>query len=417
MCTIFHILPGCMVFPEHLENAAANNWHSWGLIIKKPDQPLEVIKKVPENSGLPLNNPECGGVWKDLPEIKKLLEDNQKYERFLHFRYSTAGDIDDDNCHPHLCYEDDGDEENPARQVYLMHNGMFHGLGNKASAFQPIRQGMTTNWNAQDVKKISDTKDFCDNYLIPPLREFVEGNYQNSVFQKFVFNPLYRDKGCNSRILMIANDIEPLKMGQWDSFRDPDTKEEIYHVSTSEYLDKVKRGPLFIQAEIAERARREQEAKANQAAAAKSSSTGTAVTAGRGAAGGNGRGDINVYLTEFVRGAFQTDPIVTKGLHAVLTNILGDLDSYELELLFKVTQDEFETVYYQLAKDNAIDVIAAFTQILLENIHGKVDEIESLEGKLDRATKRIATLEKKLKATALTVIEGGKDQEGKIDVA
>ncbi len=103
----------------------------------------------------------------------------------------------------------------------------------------------------------------------------------------------------------------------------------------------------------------------------------------------------------------------------VFTHLLGDLDTYELASLFRVSQDEFEDVIEDLVKNGHIDQIATLIVCVLEKLHELVDENEDLIQKHERATKQIATLKSTAKKSLVVVggIDKNPNKDGKIDVA
>ena len=131
---------------------------------------LSVLRKIPDD-----------GVYNDLPEIKKFLEDNIEHERFIHFRYSTRGSTTLDNCHPFEVFNDGH------RQVFMMHNGTFNTYGQ-------FNQGK------------SDTLEVVEKVVVPPLA-YLDGDYTEKIFQDFIWKEFWKEKGGGSRVIFISNDL------------------------------------------------------------------------------------------------------------------------------------------------------------------------------------------------------------------
>lgn len=376
MCEIFHIREGATVKDEHLWNAACNNWHSWGMAVKIPGKKeLLVIRSVPDNSDALPGNPQCGGVHLELPRIKELLAENIKYERVLHFRFSTRGAIDIDNCHPFTASKD------KKRHVEFFHNGLFT---NVVSAFNP-----------QDTERPSDTKEFVDRYLRPQLTRFVQGDYTDPIFLKYIWEPLYKDKGQSSRCLFMSTDKPTMRVGTWNEYKD-EKGEIAYFVSAPDYVERLSRGPVFYKQEEEVRRRTAENLQAREAEAAKGlaqRAAGTSMTT-RNGANGNLTGDIDnlkVVLREYDRRAFQQDPVIIRGIEHIFRTLGDGLDGVDLMQLVKVTDDEWEECIQKFVDEGHAAVIAYFISIILDEYCDLYDQLEESEDKHEKATKTIAS--------------------------
>lgn len=97
MCIAIFKPENCYLTDEHILNSYMNNHHGWGFAVhEKKNNKIIIVK---ENS--------------DIEAFKEKYE-KYKYSRLLlHFRYSSKGDIDDENCHPftvneNLCFIHNG---------------------------------------------------------------------------------------------------------------------------------------------------------------------------------------------------------------------------------------------------------------------------------------------------------------------
>ena len=76
MCKIIHFQPGQMLPVDMLENAIANNWHGYGLIVKTPKK-LTVLKKVPND----FDNPETYRDWETDRKSTRLNSSHSRASR------------------------------------------------------------------------------------------------------------------------------------------------------------------------------------------------------------------------------------------------------------------------------------------------------------------------------------------------
>lgn len=229
MCVIIHLPAGTMIDKDHLFNAVYNNWHSWGIVLKDGNGKLQMLKDCPEKE----NNPEV--IW-------KTLEDNKDIERALHVRHTTKGSTDIENAQPFEVYNSD------ARQVFFMHNGTL------------AKFGSTSNYNYhqnQNVKSISDTREFCEKVISPSLLRWYgergKADYTDKHYWELVLKEPW---SFNSKGLFISNDLDILCIGDgWKKYKGPDGVETEIRVSNDDYFARVTRGPEFDRREAERRAK------------------------------------------------------------------------------------------------------------------------------------------------------------------
>lgn len=193
---------------EMLETACFNNPHGYGLVIKDPRiNKLQVIRK----------------LTTDAKEIYDLLKDNEDCLRYLHLRWRTEGDINEENLHPFCVFHSD------ARQIYFMHNGTL-----------PFEFKPTVN------EKISDSKKFNDNWLTPFLTRLHGPSGKGDYHDEFFLSQLKKIwTGDHNRGLLISNDLQPLYINKvkWETIKDG--KGDDFFASNDTYFKSVVRGPEF----------------------------------------------------------------------------------------------------------------------------------------------------------------------------
>ncbi len=344
MCVIICLPPKCRIDHIPLFNAAANNWHSWGIIIRK-DKKTELYREVPAE-----------GCHKDIEKISKILQDNFDYERYVHFRHNTRGETTLDNAHPFTVFE--GDDP-----VYFMHNGTF------------------SNIPDTDTKVESDTSVFCTKYL-KPLLKMVDGDFQSDLFKEVMFQGAWTKGGGNNRGLLVSGAKDALTIGSWTKHRSDGTV--IYQTynnasfpdfiaSNDDYFKEVKRGPHkeWLQAEEARI--REENRKAVQAHAdTKPASTGSSIVK---------------YDPEM----FRPDPAILDGLKAYVREFnLFDDDC--LADFGYCGIDYFEAMLDDAVENKRTKSVALFMEHILTRFQAIVEQNNKLTAKLDKATAKIATL-------------------------
>jgi hypothetical protein len=243
MCKILVLQPDVMPLKDNLANAVYNNPHGYGLILKdkKKNKIVNVIRDCPSE-----NDPEV---------IYKLLDDNKKYERFLHLRWKTEGEISLANTQPFKVFERDG------REIWFMHNGTLHTWSRPAA-------GLNLTWDIEagryrpaneitddSLKEASDSRRYAELELVPFLsRLMVNADLHDPVIQEI----LKRSWNNNaSRGLLIANDQAPLffSANSWKTIKGEG--EKAFFASNDDYFDKVIRGPEKERREEEDRKKRE----------------------------------------------------------------------------------------------------------------------------------------------------------------
>jgi hypothetical protein len=342
MCVIITLGCNASIKKEHLFNAVANNWHGFGLIIKKGNT-LEVVRKFDDEGSDP------GEIW-------GLLEANKQYERVLHVRFNTRGASDLTNTQPFNVMKVEG-----GREVWFAHNGTLHSYG-----------------DGQSTGK-SDTLDFADSVLLPILGkwsgELGLGDYTDPTFLKVItkfWSPA-------SKGLLFSNDLSPLRFGDgWSSYIHTGESEGEVWVSNKEYFDKITRGPTFQKME-AERKAKEAEERAK---------TQEIIPFG----GNSSPSQLPLHVWS---GNTAKDPRIIKAVNDIVDTWQLE-DAEEVALLSNVSFDEWMAVVEDQDKFSLAALIQRLSQHLYEVViidcQRKDDKLDSLQGKLDRATKRIAEL-------------------------
>lgn len=349
MCVIIQLAPNASIKKEHLFNAAANNWHGYGLIIKRGNT-LEVVKKFDDKG----NDPE---------EIWDLLEDNKQYDRVLHVRYNTRGTSDIDNTQPFNVMKVEG-----GREIWFAHNGTLHSYG-----------------GGQNTGK-SDTLDFAESVLTGLLEhwsgEHGLGDYTDPMFMKVIskfWSP-------NSKGLLFSNDLAPLRFGDgWSSYVHTGESEGDVWVSNKEYFDKITRGPIFQRMETERKAKEAEE----RAAAQEIIPFGGVSSSDRSGS----QPPLHTWS-----GNTAKDPRIIKAVNDVIDTWQLE-EAEEVALLSNVSFDEWMDVIENQDKFSIAALLQRLSQHLYEVViiecQRKDDKLDSLQGKLDRATKRIAELTSK----------------------
>lgn len=342
MCVIIHLLEGKEFPSDKLFNSAANNWHGWGIIIKRPGENLQVIKELPQN-----------GTHKDIDRIQRILDDNKEFERFIHFRYSTKGATSLDNCHPFTLVN------GADRQCYMMHNGTYHTLGSYNSSGD------------------SDTKELVDKWLVPTLKKWNGDNgafdYTDKDWIETIFKPHYTQKGGSSRLLFVSNNLGTYKVGDWKTLNDAEGN-VIAYTSNDEYFDKVTRGPFF-----EEQKRKEREA------------------ANTNSGGGVNKCDVP-ELAKYHPLMFQQDESIIRGLKEIFLN--QNLETEEIAELSYLAFPEWLQIVTNLVKEQHLGTIAAFIDYLVTEYNELNNDFSELEDKKHKAEKHIEELMKERKKAA-----------------
>lgn len=227
MCVIIAMAAGSTINKRQLFNAVYNNWQGFGIVLKDQNNRMEVIRKFDPNG----TDPE---------EVWKILEDNKDIERILHVRYCTKGAADEANTQPFEVFNSE------KRRVFFFHNGTLPSYGANTS-------GMGK----------SDTLEFSEKVLQPALLRWTgekgKADYTDEAFVSLILDKHWTS---TSRGLLYSNDLDPLRMGNnWSEYKHPDDSSEgLIYVSTTDYFDRIQRGPMFQKLEEARKAKEAQEA-------------------------------------------------------------------------------------------------------------------------------------------------------------
>lgn len=204
MCAIWSLLPGQSIDDKMLDNVVGNNLDGWGIVLHDVDAKRLEIKRGFDSQG---TDPET---------IARILEDNNDLVRHVHVRNTTKGANSLDNTHPFCVYSDNN------RQVYCLHNGTLHDFG-----------------RGNDQR--SDTKVFCEDFLSPLLSryhgEFGPADYNDPILKGI----LEKYVGYNNRVMLVSNDLEPLRIGTWK-----EVSSSVGHkflASNDDYFKNIIRGP------------------------------------------------------------------------------------------------------------------------------------------------------------------------------
>lgn len=248
MCVILVLQPTVMPLKEKLINAVYNNPHGYGLILKdkKKGKIVDVIRECPTE-----NDPEV---------IHKLLVDNKKYERYLHIRWKTEGDISLDNTQPFKVFEKDG------RQIWFMHNGTLHKWARPANSASNVwdlksqRYRPASEVDDETLKDASDSRRYSELELKPFL-DRLGGDLHDPVVQEILRRSW---DAASSRGILISNDQSPLffSAGSWKTIKGEGDKE--FFSSNDDYFNSLTRGFEKERREAEERKKRAEDYKNSQ---------------------------------------------------------------------------------------------------------------------------------------------------------
>jgi hypothetical protein len=200
MCAIITLGKG-QTFPyAQLKNATLNNPHGFGIVYTTGGS-LKVYRKFDEKG----NNPEL--------VAKKLDEFKDADMRYLHLRYSTRGEKNLENTHPFTVMNVKG-----GRHIEFMHNG-----------------GLNRYVVSSEQKK-SDSHQYAENFLKPVLSKWTGANGIGDIEDDLLGRMIDEHFMGSNRGLLIANDLDPLFLGSWKTFKINDHEE--VPVSNDDYFDK-----------------------------------------------------------------------------------------------------------------------------------------------------------------------------------
>jgi len=113
------------------------------------------------------------------PEVLfPILEGLHDQDAFIHFRFRTKGEVNEDSCHPFQAY---GEND---RRVYLMHNGTISGYG-----------------SATEV----DSKEFAEKLVGPLYHRFLLSGIRNPLQDEFYHEIVQKFIGSDSKVALLDN--------------------------------------------------------------------------------------------------------------------------------------------------------------------------------------------------------------------
>lgn len=330
MCQVFWLAPNVMPKKEDFYNCVYNNWHGYGLVTK-------VGKKLDIKRAVPAEN--------DPAELWGMLEENLEYERFLHLRHATAGDLSLINAHPFdVISSSKGD-------VVFMHNGSLSGQDPKTMAAI----------SADDPrKKWSDTKYWVETFLTPYLASLKTVDIHDANL-KMIIGTFWQQ---NNRGILISSHQKPATLGTWVTMKGED--EKVYFAANDTYFRDVIRGP--------EKDRREK---------IKSEARQREVANGNVIPFGDGKNLQGKLRSEHFTKVF--------GVTQQFKDIINDPALYEdsnLEFLCNLTPMEVAYMFDKLDANEEKDSWH-FIGYILNSIHEKISENRQLRRKVESASKLI----------------------------
>lgn len=353
MCNILVLKPGQMPLERHeFDNMCRNNWHSYGLVTIV-DGRLDIKRKVPESGEI------------DPDEIWDLLLKDRDLSRILHVRHTTAGLTNLENCHPFDVFYQERKGKTP-KQVVFMHNGTLYEFKSKKFDNKGI--------SVDDDSGPSDTQNFVQRVLTPYLSASDFGNGKGDI-QAPLFQILVRKfwPTTSNRGILIANDQDPLILGDWKTMKAADGSDILS--SNSDYFTSVIRGPA--------KERMEEERRKREATFPSSKKAGTNIIPFKG--------DITPYtMFDFTKnkrhGAFD--------LKGSLKDILDDWNVWDRGTAINLgfaTQAELKDIYNAGEKDCVILMDWIFTDYMQ-----MYEEMNEIEDKHQKASNMIASLKGEL---------------------
>lgn len=250
MCVIIKMLPKQKMDFEAWENAVHNNEHGFGMVVRKP-------RKSKTDELVLVKHFDAKGL--DPKFLYDEVEKHKNYERWIHLRYKTAGDVSEDNVQPFLVYEDDD-----GRQAYFMHNGTLSDY--KPRTTVSWEYGMKVE-HSDDPR--SDSQIFAEDCLSKSIgsmwsQDIGRGDYTCDFFIGFV-DDIWRKQGpATNRGVIISNYANSLRMAisDWTTFYNSEKDGDKYHeflVSNDLYFDTLVRGTEFDRLEEEKKLKKAQE--------------------------------------------------------------------------------------------------------------------------------------------------------------
>lgn len=329
MCNIYWLEPKQMPTKEQVYNSVYNNWHSMGAVIRHHGEHKDGGDRLEVIHHIP----KSGEV--DPKMVYELMGDNLDKQRIIHVRHNTAGQTDLSNCHPFKVFESEDDE------IYFMHNGTLY-------TYKEMLNGV-------EVKDgPSDSLNFANMILKPLFSRLKDPDINNQLTQKII-NKFWT---TNNRGILISRQSEKpvlidLQANPWKKVQGESSE---FISSNNDYFSEVKRGPEFDRREAAKKAEEEKK-KSNV-----------------------------VKLSDFSKkerhGFFRlsTSPV----------NVLNDWEVYDrphATAMGYLTRPELRAAL-EADKEGFLDLV----EWIFADYASLFQEHEEAEGKLERATKIIATL-------------------------
>ncbi len=179
MCVIIDKDPGKKILEEHIRSALLTNKDGYGIVILDETQPLGYTLHKSYSVELPIE------------EVQRLFRDNEDKQIYAHFRFSTRGKKNVENCHPFQIFSP---TEQLPYSVFFMHNGTM------------------TNWT--DKTDRSDSAVFAQDFLSDYFRVWLErlGEPQK-VFNNETFKTAMTCMADGDKFLLFDNTGCALRVG------------------------------------------------------------------------------------------------------------------------------------------------------------------------------------------------------------
>lgn len=237
MCVILYIPAGFMPKESDIENATWNNPHGWGYVIRKGDKLLH--EKILEGD----NDPE---------KVYELIDKYKKYDRYIHLRWKTRGDISLENTQPFMLLG----PKHKNGPAFFMHNGTL-GTWGESSTTMVYNQAPVADPKAG----MSDSRDFAENFL-KGIMEKWQGDVDDKLFGTILDR--FWISG-NSRGIIIQPDSHTLlSKNQWKLIDHVGEGDKRILASNDDYFSELKRGPVYEKMQAEKKAEEEKRSANNQ---------------------------------------------------------------------------------------------------------------------------------------------------------
>lgn len=407
MCVIICLKPGEMIDWDEFFNACHNNEHGFGMVTRKNSKSrkknaldeLDLIKMFNEEG----NDPK---------EIYDIIKQNRRYQRYIHLRNTTVGKTSQDNVQPFLVFDD----KESGKQIYFMHNGTLSEF--KGSAVQTYSHAHGCYQPVSDDQEESDTFRFAEEVLKPSLvssfsQEIGLGDYSTSLFTDFL-TQRWKSNGGFNRGLLVSNFLPELYLNDsdWKMLKkavDQEQKEVEIKVSNDKYFDKLVRGTLYEANKKAEEERKKkEEEERKQKTRAEADRVFDKAT----------RGQPTVARDVLIDNRREVSDIRAPGFTAYenCISFLPDLariwedpdiwnhDALNFHYLSNLTMDEWIKFIQKEEKKTGkptetASLLMTIVQVAADEIKKSIELQEKLakyEDKVEKASKQIAQLKKKL---------------------